>query len=171
MVENPPYMIYNFSQSFCLAHWESGAGDLPCPGKIGDSDGFVYLLSDPNLENRRENEPVIWTHPEWLKDGWISGKYPTIRIKDTYRFMADVGCLADFRTCSVTFELYYQIDDKKLVLLGTWDEINDGNITRIDIDLSFLAGESVHFILAARVNGGRPEHAAAFWLVPQIRIP
>jgi Ig-like domain from next to BRCA1 gene len=171
VVDNPQYIVYNFAQNYCRGTWESGAGQLPCPGKIGDPDGFVYLLSNPNLETHRENEPVIWTNPDWEKDGWISGRYPTIRIKDSYRFMADIGCLGDFRKCSVTFELYYELASDNIQLLGTWDEVNDGVITRVDLDLSFLAGKSVHLILVTRVNGGPPDQAAGFWLVPQIRTP
>ena len=165
------FIIYDFGRAFCQAKWESSAGELPCPGRIGDRDGFVYLLETPELENRSENEPALWTHPEMVKNGWISGTYPRIRIKDTYRFAADIGCLADYRKCSVTFEVYYQVGNEDLKLLDKWNESYDGVITRVDVDLSFLAGESVRFVLAVRVHGGSPTEAAAFWLIPQIRLP
>ena len=41
-------------------------------------------------------------------------------------------------------------------------------MTEIDIDLSFLAGETVSFILVAEVNGGDPKEAEAFWFSPRI---
>jgi hypothetical protein len=171
-VENDSaFIIYDFGRAFCQAKWESSAGVLPCPGTIGDRDGFVYLWENPDLENRHENEPALWTNPEMVKNGWISGTYPKIRIKDTYRFAADIGCLAGYNKCSVTFELYYQDGNDKLAMLGKWNEVYDGSITRVDVDLSFLAGQSIRFVLAVRVNGGSPSEAAAFWLVPQIRLP
>lgn len=159
---------YSFVEAVCQADWESSEADeLPCPGEIDDPDGFVVVLDEPDQENRRENEPALWTNPARENDGWIKGTFPAIKIKDGDHFLADVGCLADYTKCLVIFEVSYQVEGKKAQSLGTWHEEYDGEITRIDIDLSDLSGKSVKFILTVKANGSFRDDAA-FWLVPQI---
>lgn len=160
--------IYDFAANYCAAVWKSGVGLLSCPGQAEDPNGFVIRLSNPNLENRRENEPALWTAPNTGENKWISGKFPAIRIEEGYRFKAWVGCLEGSEDCNVTFYLDYQIDGGLVKSLGQWDEVYDGEITIIDIDLSSLADENVTFILSVDVNGGDPKEADAFWFVPRI---
>lgn len=160
-------IVFSFVESYCSAEWESDAGVLDCPGKEGDDDGFVILLSNPDQENRKENEPALWTNPEQVKDGWITGTYPPIKIKSGDHFLADVGCLDEAENCDVIFELNYRVDGGKVKNLGEWHEVFDGSITRIDINLGDLAGKSVQFILTVDANGSFKEDLA-FWLVPQI---
>jgi hypothetical protein len=64
----------------------------------------------------------------------------------------------------------YRAEGEATKKLGAWDEVYDKNITRIDVDLSFLKHKSVVFILAVRVNGVA-DQGAAFWLQPQIHKP
>ena len=52
--------------------------------------------------------------------------------------------------------------------LGTWDEVHDGDVSKIDVDLSSLDGEEVTFIFEVEVNGGKPQNANGFWFVPRI---
>jgi hypothetical protein len=161
-------VVYNFANSYCSADWESGEGDLPCPGETDDRDGFVVRLSNPDLEHRHENEPTLWTNPDRNDDGWISGTYPAFKVKDGDHFLADVGCLEDYTKCDVIFQLNYRDNGPGLKNLGEWHEVYDGKATRIDVDLSPLAGESVEFVLTVLANGS-PTQDAAFWLVPHIQ--
>lgn len=163
-------IVYNFATSYCSADWESDAGGLPCPGDTEDQDGFVVRLTDPDLENRPENEVALWTNPEMTADGYISGEYPAFKVQNGDHFLADVGCLADNPRCDVSFLVSYRIGSGRMQGLGEWREVYDGKITRIDIDLSSLAGQSVKFILTVETNGSYRDDAA-FWLVPQIRRP
>ena len=64
-----------------------------------------------------------------------------LKVSSGDRFLADVGCLKDQKKCDVIFRLRYQIGDDDPVDLGHWDETYDGDITRIDVDLSALDGE------------------------------
>lgn len=159
---------FNFAINYCTADWESDAGDLDCPGDQDDRDGFVVRLSNPSLENRRENEPALWTQPDRNDDGWISGEFPRIKIEEGDRFIADVGCLAGYEDCDVIFQLNYRESGPTVYALGEWHEVYDGKITRIDIDLTPLAGKSIAFILTVSANGDADEDAA-FWLMPHIR--
>ncbi len=160
-------IVYDFVANYCAADWQNKTTDLPCPGTKGDEDGFVIRLDNPALENRNENEPALETFPEDITDGLIQGTYPEIEIKSGDRFLADVGCLKDNKKCDVLFQLKYTIDDGAEVNFGRWNESYDGSITRIDMDLSGLAGKKVRFILIVKANGS-PSGDAAFWLVPKI---
>ena len=160
--------VFDFAGNYCSATWRSSVGVLPCPGKSGDSNGFVVRLEDPNLENRLENEPALWTTPNRAENGWISGKFKAIAISDGDHFRAWIGCLYGSEKCNVTFYLDYQIGDGPVKNLGTWQEVYDGKVTQVDIDLSDLAGENVSFILSVEVSGGKASEANAFWFVPRI---
>jgi hypothetical protein len=81
-----------------------------------------------------------------------------------------VGCLEDYKDCKVEFVLNYQVGDGAIQTAGAWPEVYDGNVTRIDIDLSALAGKSVKFFLGVRADGSARDDAA-FWLLPQIYRP
>lgn len=160
--------VYNFATNACSADWESGAGELDCPGRGTEPAGFVLRLNEARLEHRRENEPILWTNPQMISDGWITGTYPGIRINSGDRFLAEIGCVADYDDCDVTFRLNYRVDDLNMHTLGEWHEVYDGQVTFIDIDLSSLAGQNVEFILTVFTNGSSRDDAA-FWLNPHIR--
>lgn len=166
-----PNSLYNYdlAANYCSATWRSNTGRLPCPGAENSEDGAVILLDRPDLEDgRQENELTLWTRPAEFQDGWISGTFPTYKVKAGDHFLADIGCLAGNKRCDLTFILDYLVEGQPVRNLGTWDEVYDGKITRIDIDLSSLSGQSVQFILSV-VNAGKPANANGFWLVPSVR--
>lgn len=165
---NPVYNL-DFIAYMCSASWFSGTRNLPCPGDTTSPHGSVTSLSAPILETgKRENEPALWTRPNDAQNGWISGVYPPYRVQPGDRFMADIGCLENSKGCAVTFSLSYQAPGQGVKNLATWSEAYDGMLTRADVDLSFLAGQTVQFILGVS-NDGKPARANAFWLVPAIR--
>jgi hypothetical protein len=160
---------YDFAANYCSAGWRSSTGRLACPGGSDSPDGAVILLDQPELENGRiEDELTLWTRPDKSLEGWISGDYPAYQVKSGDHFLADIGCLAESDNCDVIFSLSYRIDGGPIRNLGTWREAHDGGVTRIDLDLSALAGQQVQFILGVE-NWGKPEEANAFWLAPSIR--
>jgi len=159
---------YDFAANYCLATWDNQTNLLRCPGSSGDQDGFVILLQEPRLETRIENELALWTRPSAIGNGWIIGEYPPYRVEDGDRFVADIGCLEDSSDCDVRFHLDYRTSGGTVRSLGIWREVYDNNTTRIDQDLSDLAGLTVQFILSVR-NLGDIADANAFWFVPHIR--
>lgn len=160
-------VVFSFADAYCAADWESSAGSLDCPGKGTEPSGFVVKLDRPDLENRREDEPTLWTNPEMADDGWITGTYPAFEVKKGDHFIADIGCLKDNKKCDVIFQVNYRIGDGSVKNLDEWHEVYDGDITRIDLNLSDLKGEEVSFILTVTVNDDYNEDAA-FWLNPHI---
>ena len=160
---------YDFAINMCIASWSTDVQSLPCPGNSNSEIGSITLVNKPKLETgKQENEPAIWTRPEPVKNGWIKGIYPPYKVKNNDHFQADVGCLEGYSGCKVTFILDYQVPGNKVQHLGGWYEVYDGHLTRINVDLSFLVGKSVHIILKV-TNDGKPAQGNAFWLVPSIR--
>lgn len=162
-----PNLVYDFAANYCQAEWTSGVGSLPCPGTSSATEGFVVLLDTPKLENRQEDELTLWTHPNNNSRGWLSGMYPELTIQPNQHFIAWVGCLADSKGCNVNFRLDFKnLINSNIRNLGSWQEVYDGDVTKIDLDLSEHAGKRVRFILTVVVNGGDPARANGFWLVP-----
>ena len=165
----PQAYAFNFVQQMCNAAWRSNTTLLPCPGSPNSADGSIVRLDQPALENgRQENEPALWMRPAQSQDGWIMGVFPPFKIEAGDHFQSDIGCLADSLQCDVTFYLSYAVSGQPETDLGAWRQVYDGNLKRIDIDLSPLAGKTVQFVLRV-VNNGKAADANAFWLVPAIR--
>ena len=160
---------YDFAFNVCAASWRSSARGLPCPGDSASADGSIVVLYDPRLETgKHENEPALWTRPQPVNGGWIMGTYPNYKVQAGDHFVSDVGCLIDSQGCDVTFYVSYLTSGQPVKDLGTFREVYDGRLTRIDIDLSPLEGRTVQFILTVVANS-KPFKANAFWLVPSIR--
>ena len=149
-----PNLVYDFAANYCKAQWQSGLGKLPCPGTSSGTEGFVTLLDMPKLENRQEDELTLWTHPQNVQNGWISGMYPEFSIQPGQRFIAWVGCLADSKGCNLNFRLdFLNTTNGNVKNLGVWNEVYDGNITVIDLDLSQHAGKKCSSSFQRRLLG------------------
>jgi hypothetical protein len=160
---------YDFALNHCAATWRSDEGRLPCSDGTTSKDGFVSLVKNPTLENRKENELALWVHPNEEKGGWIEGTYPFVEIEEGDHFKAWVGCMDGYNKCSLRFYLDYLDEDGKIHHLGEWLEVYDRLVTEINIDLSDLDGESVRFILGAEANTKNADVAQGFWFVPRIQ--
>jgi hypothetical protein len=153
----------------CAAAWSSAVGFLPCPGNQESEDGSILLLNHPNLETgKQEDEPTLWTRSQRVSNGWIRGIFPSVKVQTGDYFLTEVGCLDNYYDCDVTFNLGYQIEAGPILYIGSWREVFDGNVTRIEFDLSSLAGQAVRLVLSM-VNNGDPKQAHGYWLVPSIR--
>jgi hypothetical protein len=169
VVETDKDIVYDFALNFCDAKWSSETGKLPCPGSTKSEDGFVVLLTEGALENRYEDELILWMHPNENRNGWIKGVYPYYKVQDGDHFRTWVGCLEGNDRCVLTFRLDYMVKNGGVNNLGEWTEIYDGEFTNIDIDLSDMEGLEVKFILSVTVNNQVYEDANAFWFVPRIQ--
>jgi len=161
-------VLFDFIEEYCDAIWRTGAGELSCPGTDSDVDGFVVKLNAPTLEGgRTENEPALFTHPEWVNNGVISGRFPAFDVEDGDEFHAVIGCLFGAPACDMTMQLNYRADGGDLMPLREWDETSDGEFRVVEVDLSSLAGSSVEFVLAVQAKGAFTDDWA-FWLAPRI---
>ena len=168
-----PETVYNFVANYCSAAWVSGAGSLPCPGAEGDTEGFIIKKNNPKLENgSTDDEPALFTHPQYVNDGVISGRFPAFDVVEGDHFKTVIGCLYGGAACNVKFQITYHANGGPLQLLDQWTESYDGTIRKIDIDLADkgLAGKSVEFALVVHANGQSTQDWA-FWLLPRIEGP
>jgi hypothetical protein len=82
-------------------------------------------------------------------------------------FKAVIGCLDNATNCNVKFVLSYIPEGGSETKLAEWSETFDKSFTRINLDLSTLAGKKVQFILSVKSNGSSDQDQA-FWLQPRI---
>jgi hypothetical protein len=100
-------------------------------------------------------------------DSVVFGRFPAITVQNGYRFKALVGCMDDMTACDATFRLKYADSGGVVHTLGSWQEAYEGMHTRIDVDLSSLAGQQVEFILEVSSNGSSYQDKV-FWMTPHI---
>ena len=161
-------LVYNFAQKYCDAEWQSAAGDLPCPGGMGDSEGFVVRNDNPKLSDGISySGAALETHPQWIDDGMIGGRFPLIEVKEGYRIKAKVGCLFGGTACSFKYQITYRIEGGALQLLTQGTLKYDDVPKDLDVDISSLKGKQVNFSLVGLANGSS-EQDWIIWLYPRI---
>lgn len=158
---------YDFLEKYCEAEWSTAAQSLPCPGTDGDQKGFVIAPNSPKLENGNTQNKGLITHPQMVKDGSITGKYPGFTVQSGDRFQAWINCMYQANDCNMIFKLQYQVGNGALQTLGQWNEIYDGQYYAVNVDLSALHGQKVKFILTILANGSAHEDYA-LWIAPRI---
>ncbi len=159
---------YNFVNKYCSATWKgsTSSSKLACPGKSGDSNGFVIKEDKSIFGARADDEAGLWTNPPLSDNSQIKGTYPAIPIGSNSRFKAFIGCKAGATHCNVKFKIAYKADGGSEQTLGEWSaDIN--TFTKLDIDLSSLAGKSVQFILVVKSNGASDQDQG-LWMQPRI---
>ncbi len=161
-------LVYDFANNYCAAQWVSGAGVLPCPGTDADANGFVIRRDNPTLQNGTTySGRALQTHPQWVDDGVITGKFPPLDVEAGWRFQTTLGCLNGGAACDVIFQLNYRADGGPLQSLGQWNVKYADAPKVLNIDVSSLAGKSVEFVLAVTANGS-PVQDWAIWFKPVI---
>jgi hypothetical protein len=59
------------------------------------------------------------------------------------RFRVILGCFHNQPDCSITFELNVRVGDELFQKVGVWEEVYDGQVVEVDIDLKKFAGHTV----------------------------
>ena len=166
-VTGTSYIAYNLADDYCSANWKNNNHTLPCPGTIGDTNGFVVKINAPKMEDGSiEDEPGLLTSPKDANNGLISGQYPAFTIQTGDHFHTIVNCQYNSKKCDVIFRLDYK-SNGQVKTLASWHEIYEGKYYAVDLDLSELAGETVKFILVVSANGAQ-KNDDAIWLNPHI---
>ena len=158
---------YSLAANYCDAKWSNASASLPCPG-TQSSAGFVTKLDASKTEaGDPTNALTIETHPEWVNDGVINGKFPEITIQNGQRFMSQIGCVDQRTNCSVKFRVSYQVEGGSVQVLNEWTKKYDGKMISVNEDLSSLAGKKVAILLTVTANGV-PTQDWAIWVNPRI---
>ncbi len=167
-----PGLTFDFTANFCMAQWTNPNGSLPCPSEtlIGEEGGVMRSYT-PLLENMsKDNEPALLLLPAEGKSGFISAIYPPYKVNEGDQFESVIGCLQTMPKCKVVFELNYTEDGETVQNLLSWEEVYDGRLKRLEIDLEELHGKTVQFILSVN-NAGDSADDQVFWLWPRITNP
>jgi hypothetical protein len=158
----------DFVANRCLAEWDGNGTILPCDGKDGSEAGFVILQTKPVMEpNYTDDEPALLMNPPAANDGIIRGKYPSYTVKSGDHFRSIIDCEYNAKNCNVRFQLDYIVDNGSIQTFAAWNEAYDNNWTKVDIDLTSLAGKNVRFILTVSASGTSNGDRAQ-WLAPRI---
>ena len=159
---------YNFATNACSAVWTSNVGTLPCPGTLGNINGYILVDAAPKLESGyQDNEPAIWIGAPDQVDSWIKGVFPAVTVTQGMYFQTILGCHPDATNCNVHVRLNYKADGGPEQNLLLWTETNDGNFKKIKSDISSLAGKSVQFIFIVEAYGN-PDDDLVHWFMPVV---
>jgi hypothetical protein len=159
---------YAFASNYCDADWSNASAVLSCPGAKNDHQGFVMKLDKPKVETGDPaSDATIETHPQWVNDGMIVGKFPEITVQSGQRFKSQIGCVYQATSCNVKFKVSYQVEGGSTQILKEWAKTYNGKMVSVDEDLSALVGKKVAFILTVTTNGV-PTQDWAIWVNPRL---
>jgi len=165
---------YDFYTRASSAQWVSSAGNLTFGGPDTDANGFAMHKDGQKVEGGTSPSKVLETHPQFVNDGVISGRYPAYNVVTGEHFTAVIGFLTlPDGTCGAgdaKFQLNYREGGGPVTSLGSWSETCDGTLRSVDVNLSSLAGKNIEFVLAVLANGSSAQDWAV-WIRPQIALP
>ena len=168
-VVTPPLVTYDFTTKAAGAIWTSGAGALSFPGTAGDPNGSVFDLATPKFENGvTATNPGLVVSPNNVNNGFVQGFYQeSYTVNKGDRFQTTVGCEYGQTSCYVAFSLKYQFGSGPVHTLWTFRERYEGLTYSANINLDWLAGKNVNFILYMSAYGS-PVGDSAIWGHPVI---
>jgi hypothetical protein len=155
--------IYSFIDNMCQAAWQLDGLPINCP----DEEKPVSFVIDkfPHLEDGSvENEPAIRFLLAELNGSTLIATFPEIVIAAGDHLHLITACAYDTPQCNMTIEIEF-LSAGGGHILGSWNEISDGNMNTLDLDLSNLTGNSGQFIFTARSNGAIQGNLG-FWFFP-----
>ena len=156
-----PSVAYDFVEQAPTAYWwtiiSSSVVVLPFPAATSDKGYANYQynikLSDGNTYTR-----VLQTHPQWVNNGWISGKYSGVYVPPGAKLRIKVGLVQGAGAGNVEFYI------GKLGAVATISTVvayADG-VKVVEADLSAYAGQTIDFVLGANANGSSGQDWAAW---------
>jgi hypothetical protein len=164
---------FDFHTKATSAIWISGAGNLTFGGPDTNVNGFAMYRDGSKLEDGVIYAKILETHPEWVDNGVITGRFPAYTVVTGERFTAKIGFLplpdGSCGAGNVKFQLNYK-EAGTVKPLGEWNKTCDGTLKSISVDLTSLAGKAVEFVLAVLANGPASQDWAV-WVAPQIALP
>ena len=161
-------MVYSFARNVCSAQWSSGAGNIRCPSGGTNANGFLLRLP----ATRQEDGSALFQRsfllaPQDVFNGYISGVYPSIKEERGDHLQAILQCEYRATACKVMFRVDYQLANGTVHEFWETNEQYDGKSSNVDIDLSSLAGQEVHFVLTV-LSVGQASGDRAVWVEPHV---
>lgn len=144
----PPATTFDFAANAATAIWSSHSGTPPTfPSMPGSPNGSAIVDSTFQFESGVTATPGLLVTPDNSYHGYIQAEYPPYRVAHGDHFQATVGCEVNAINCYVIFKLKYRIGAGREYTLGTYPERREGLTRNVDINLNYLAGKDVSFIL------------------------
>jgi hypothetical protein len=155
------------TNNICDALWRNSTSDstplLPCPGKEGDANGYVFRTDAPKFYNRTDDEPSIVLSPQQENDGIIVGAFPPVLIPSNSQFKTFVGCGEKMTNCNARVTITAQVGTgQETTLKDLTQKAEDFNLVTADLDAVGLAGQNVIFRLYVRANGSASQDKIIF---------
>ncbi|MBN1267917.1 MAG: hypothetical protein JXA25_20665 [Anaerolineales bacterium] len=177
--EDPKNVVLDFTSDLCSAEWSNSGEYLPCPGNSADTtNGFSLVVYEAKLSDGADitSPALLMIPPHGSRFGGLFGAYPEINIYPGDHFKTLLACQESDNGCAVSYALhyydangnFYEVSPNLGPLPINNHNPEEDTWTEIDIDLSYLAGNTVRFILAVRTEGA-PLVYPALWIGPHIQ--
>ncbi len=158
---------FSLADNACYGQWSTATGAdapaLPCPGKDGDSHGYVYTTNSPKFYTRSDNENSIVAAPQQVDNGMIVGTFPPLLVPSNSQFRAFAGCGEKMDNCDADITITAQASDGQEQTLKEWNQQpQDFNLISINLAAANLANENVVFRIYIRANGSPTQDKIVF---------
>ena len=173
-VEEGSGVMLDFIARADEATWGSGTGTIsytlpgeiviPYGASVAGTDAYVSAQKNVKLEGGSISGAILETRPD--NNGYIIGRFPAYTVGTGDYIKAKLSFLAEGDGSCGAGDVVFQISYTKgedlttITSLGSWGETCDGAFRKINIDLSALKGEKVHFYLIILSNGASTDDKA-----------
>jgi hypothetical protein len=156
-----PSVAYDFVEQAPTAYWwtiiSSSVVALPFPGATSDK-GYANYQYNIKLNDGNTYTRVLQTHPQWVNNGFISGKYSGVYVPPGAKLRIKVGLINGAAAGNVEFYIG-KLGDVATISAGV--AYADG-VKVVEADLSAYAGQTIDFLLGTNANGSSAQDWAAW---------
>jgi hypothetical protein len=165
-VTAPSAVVYEMVPDANRAAWSNSTSTITYGDTSNPAIGLAYSSPNPQLETGSvENEAGLIMKPD--TSGLVKGSFPSYTVQSGDHFLSVIGCQHGHTNCNAKMQLSYSVGGGAATLLASWDEIYDGKVNKVDVDISGLAGKNVNLILTVLSNGDATDDYV-IWLRPRI---
>jgi hypothetical protein len=160
------HVAYDFVEQAPTAYWWTKVGatfvELPFPGATSDK-GYANYQYNIKLNDGNTYTRVLQTHPQWVNNGWISGKYSGVYVPPGAKLRIKVGLISGAAAGNVEFHIGKLGDVAAISAVVAYAD----GVKVLEADLSAYAGQTIDFVVGTTANGSSAQDWAA-WAEAQI---
>jgi hypothetical protein len=154
-------VAYDFVEQAPTAYWwtkvDASMVALPFPGATSTT-GYANYQYNIKLNDGITYTRVLQTHPQWVNNGWISGKYSGVYVPPGAKLRIKVGFVQGADAGKVEFHIGKLGD---VATISTVVAYADG-VKVVEANLDAYAGQTIAFVLGANANGSSGQDWAAW---------
>jgi hypothetical protein len=156
-----PTVAYDFVEQAPTAYWwtiiSSTVVELPFPAPVSDK-GYADYHYNIKLNDGNTYTKILQTHPQWVNNGWISGKYSGVYVPPGAKLRIKVGLVTGAAGGNVEFHIG-KLGAPATISVGV--AYADG-VKVVEANLDAYAGQTIDFVLGANANGSSGQDWAAW---------